>query len=161
MDCTCCSQTVFNNPPVLHLLPFYLLTTSDAFGHFTAVTSTPVASQPSSIWHDRLEHPSDVKLNSLCNVIPSLKPSCNKGCQICSMAKLKRLPFPFHNNISPCAFDLIHMDVWGPYSTPTLDSFKYFLTIVDDATKATWLFLMKSKFEVRQLFSSFYTMVHT
>ena len=84
---------------------------TDAFGHFTAVTSTPVSSQPSSIWHDRLGHPSDVKLNSLCHVIPSLKPSCNKGCQICPMEKLKRLPFPFHNNISSCAFDLIHMDV--------------------------------------------------
>lgn len=77
------------------------------------------------------------------------------------MAKLKRLPFPFHNNISSCTFDLVHMDVWGSYSTPTLDGFKYFLTVMDEATKATWLFLMKSKSEVRQLFSSFYTMVHT
>ena len=33
--------------------------------------------------------------------------------------------------------------------------------IVDDATRATWLFFMKSKSEVRQLFYSFYTMVHT
>ena len=65
------------------------------------------------------------------------------------MAKLKRLPFPFHNKISSCAFDLIHMDVWGPYSTPNLDGFKYFLIVVDDATRATWLFLMKSKYEVR------------
>ena len=51
------------------------------------------------------------------------------------------------------------MDVWGPYSIPTLDGFKYFLTIVDDATQATWLFLMKSKSDVRPLFLSFYTMV--
>ena len=50
------------------------------------------------------------------------------------MAKLKRLPFPFNNKISSCAFDLIHMNVWGPYSIPTLDGFKDFLTIVDDAT---------------------------
>ena len=46
------------------------------------------------------------------------------------------------------------MDVCGPYSTPILDGFKYFLTVVDDATSATWLFLMKSKSEVRQLFYS-------
>ena len=46
-------------------------------------------------------------------------------------------------------------------STPTLDGFKYFLTIVDDATQATWLFFMKSKFEVRPLFHSFYTMIAT
>ena len=67
------------------------------------------------------------------------------------MAKLKRLPFPFNNKICACAFDLVHMDVWGPYSIPTLDGYKYFLTIMDDATLATWLFLMKSKFDVRPL----------
>ena len=65
------------------------------------------------------------------------------------MEKLKRLPFPFNNKISSCAFDLVHMDVWGPYSTPILDGFKYFLIVMDDATKATWLFFMRSKFEVR------------
>ena len=36
-----------------------------------------------------------------------------------------------------------------------------FLIVVDDATRVTWLFFMKSKSEVRQLFYSFYTMVHT
>ena len=134
---------------------------SDVFSHFTAATSTRVPSPSSSIWHARLSHPFDVKLNTLCHVIPSLQPSCNKDCHIYPMAKIKRLTFPFHNKISSCAFDLVHMDVWGPYSTPTLDGFKYFLIVVDDATRATWLFLMKSKSEARQLFYSFYTMVHT
>ena len=77
------------------------------------------------------------------------------------MAKLKRLPFPFNNKINSCAFDLVHMDVWGLYSTLTSDDFVYFLTVVDDATRATWLFLMRSKYEVRQLFHSFYTMIST
>ena len=77
------------------------------------------------------------------------------------MAKLKRLPFPFNNKICASAFDLVHMDVCGPYSIPTLDGYEYFLTIMDDATRATWLFLMKSKSNVRPLFQSFYTMVAT
>ena len=53
------------------------------------------------------------------------------------------------------------MDVWGPCSVPNSEGFKYFLTVVDDATRATWIFLIKSKFEVRTLILSFYTMVHT
>ena len=81
------------------------------FSHFTTATSTRVPSQSSSIWHARLGHPSDVKINTLCHVILSLQPSCKKDCQICPMAKLKRLPFPFHNKISNYAFDLVHMDV--------------------------------------------------
>ena len=42
-----------------------------------------------------------------------------------------------------------------------MDGYKYFLTIVDDTTRATWLFLMKSKYDVRTLFQSFYAVVVT
>jgi len=49
----------------------------------------------------------------------------------------------------------------GSYSTTTLNGFKYFLIMIDDATKATWIFHMKSKFEVWQLILFFYTMVQT
>lgn len=48
------------------------------------------------------------------------------------MAKQKQLSFPFNNKLSTYAFDLVHMDVWGPYSTPTLEGFKYLLTVVDE-----------------------------
>ena len=57
------------------------------------------------------------------------------------------------------SFHLIHMDVWGPFSIPTTAGHKYFLTLVDDATRATWLLLMKAKFEVKVLLVSFYNMV--
>ena len=53
------------------------------------------------------------------------------------------------------------MDVWGPYSISTHDGFKYFLTIVDDATRSTWAFLMKTKYEVRPLLMSSYNMIQT
>lgn len=57
------------------------------------------------------------------------------------------------------SFHLIHMDVWGPFSIPTTAGHKYFLTLVDDATRATWLLLMKAKFEAKVLLVSFYNMV--
>ena len=53
------------------------------------------------------------------------------------MAKQKRLRFPFNNKMFDYAFDLIYVE---PFSTTTLDGFKYFLTVVDDATRATWVF---------------------
>ena len=56
-------------------------------------------------------------------------------------------------------FDLVHMDIWGHFSVPTLDGYRYFLTLVDDATRATWPFLMKAKFEAKALIVSFYNMV--
>ena len=58
-------------------------------------------------------------------------------------------------------FDLVYMDVWGPFFVPTSDGHRYSLTLVDDAIWATWLFLMKAKFEVKALIVSFYNMVLT
>ena len=107
---------------------------STTFNSFSATTST---STLSFLWHSRLGHPSDSRLQALGHIFPFLKNSCNNTCGVCPLAKQKRLPFPFNNNLSTFAFDLLHMDVWGPYSTPTLDGYKYFLTIVDDTTRAT------------------------
>ena len=58
-------------------------------------------------------------------------------------------------------FDLVHMDIWGSFSIPTLDGYIYFLTLVDDATRATWIFLMKAKSEAKALIVSFYNMIIT
>ena len=37
------------------------------------------------------------------------------------------------------------MDIWGAYKCATLDGYKYFLIIVDDYSRATWVHLMSSK----------------
>ena len=50
----------------------------------------------------------------------------------------------------------MHVDIWGPYSVPTHVGFKYFLSIVDDATRNTWVYLLKSKSDVRNLIVSFH-----
>ena len=115
----------------------------------------------SFLWHSRLGHPSDVKFQSLGHVLPSLLNCCNKDCIVCSLAKQKRLLFPFDNKMSEFSFDLIHMDEWGPFSVPTSKGFTWFLTIMDDATRGTWVFLMRSKSKVRPFILSFYNMVLT
>lgn len=82
-------------------------------------------------------------------------------CSICQKAKQKRLTFPSQNNMSEHAFDLVHIDTWGPFGTPTVEGYMYFLTIVDDYSRATWIFLMKTKNEVLHIFPRFLTMVET
>ncbi|XP_065620096.1 uncharacterized protein LOC136063519 [Quercus suber] len=109
---------------------------------------------PASIWHSRLGHPSDAKISVLKNVLPDLhfnKSVSNQICEICPLAKHKRIPFPFPNHVSEFPFDLIHCDIWGPYVVPTVAGHRYFLTIVDDCTRSTWVYLMKSKSETRSL----------
>ena len=59
------------------------------------------------------------------------------------------------------SFDLVHMDVWVPISVPTSDAHRYFLTLINDATKATWLIPMEAKSKLKALIVSFYNMVFT
>jgi hypothetical protein len=64
-------------------------------------------------------------------------------CDVCLLAKQKRLPFPNAGHKSMHNFALIHCDIWGPYFFPTHDGFKYFLPTVDDCSRSTWVYLMK------------------
>ncbi|CAI7810883.1 unnamed protein product [Closterium sp. NIES-54] len=43
---------------------------------------------------------------------------------------------------------LVHMDVVGPTRAPSLLGIRYFLTIVDDHTRAVWVYPLKTKGEV-------------
>lgn len=61
-------------------------------------------------------------------------------CPICSLAKQSQTSFPTSTSRATNAFSLIHMDFWGPYHTPHRDESRFFLTIVDDYTRVTWVF---------------------
>ncbi|XP_075083125.1 uncharacterized protein LOC142166962 [Nicotiana tabacum] len=82
-------------------------------------------------------------------------------CTICPLARQTRLPFPDSSIQSTHSFQLIHIDTWSSYSTPTHSGFKYFLTIVDDYTRATWTYLMGAKSNAFDLLKAFIFMVET
>ena len=56
---------------------------------------------------------------------------------------------------------MLHIDTWGPYKNSTHNGCTLFLTIVDDFTRVTWLFLMRNKAEAVNVFQSFYAYVST
>ena len=117
-----------------------------------------------SLWHSKLGHPSIQRMSLLQSIVPGIV-SCNNNktfdCTICPFAKQKRLPFDCSIHISTSRFDLIHVDIWGPYSTPSLNGSRYFLSIVDDFSRCTWVFLMSHKSDASSLLLSFYKMVVT
>ncbi|XP_061370184.1 uncharacterized protein LOC133312919 [Gastrolobium bilobum] len=57
------------------------------------------------------------------------------------------------------AFDIMHIDIWGPCSMPSIHGYRYLLTIVDDNTRFTWGILMKAKSEVRHHIQSFVSLI--
>ncbi|XP_023638865.1 uncharacterized protein LOC111830613 [Capsella rubella] len=115
------------------------------------------------LWHQRLGHPSPVALHKLVSHIPSLKSvsSAVSDCKICPLAKQKRLAYVSHNHLALHPFDLVHIDVWGPFSTESIEGFKYFLTLVDDCTRVTWVYMMRNKSDITVIFPTFLKMVST
>jgi len=79
---------------------------------------------------------------------------CSK-CYMCPMAKQSSTPFRTNKSHSSDIFSLIHVDVWGPHCTAHRDGSRYFLTILDDYSHATWIFLMQSKGQVPSNLKSF------
>ena len=65
-----------------------------------------------------------------------------------------------HLNQKKC-FDLIDVDIWGPYLIPSIHGHKYFLTMVDDYSRYTWIFLLKHKSEVVKALKIFVVFVQT
>lgn len=82
-------------------------------------------------------------------------------CEVCSLGKHTRFPFPNSETKSDKVLALLHLDVWGPYNTHTFDGNKFFLTIVDDFSRITWIFLLKLKSDILVVLKQFFRMVLT
>lgn len=52
--------------------------------------------------------------------------------------------FSISNNKWKEIFDLVHLDTWGPYGISAHLGASYFLTIVDDWSCSTWVYLIKT-----------------
>lgn len=112
------------------------------------------------LWHHCLGHPPATVLSSISdfNLSTSALDKLNP-CDICFKSKQTRLSFPVRSNKAGCLFELIHCDVWGPYTTSSLSGATYFLTIVDDFSRTVCVRLMRFKTEVERLFRDFLAMV--
>jgi hypothetical protein len=137
-----------------HLHGLYYFTHDSQISKGFQAMSTPVNEH--LLWHRRLAHPSAAVFNNISPVLP-------KGtldCEICHFSKSSRLPFKSSVTQTTQIFEIVHSDVWGPFSS-SLDDFKYFVTFIDDFSRVTWVYLLKSKCEVFEYFKYFHKLVTT
>ncbi|XP_027338026.1 uncharacterized protein LOC113851952 [Abrus precatorius] len=99
-----------------------------------------------NLWHKRLGHPS-FKVVGFAPHVGKGKTS-DETCDICLRAKQTRDGFPISESKVIRNFQLIHCDLWGPYKTTATCGVRYFLTIVDDHSRAVWIYLLIDKKEV-------------
>lgn len=109
----------------------------------------------SELWHKRLEHPSILRYNLIRKNMSSIPIFKDHICNECPTTKFTRLSFPKSNSKIIEIFELLHIDVCGKYKIPTHNNHCYFLTIVDDFSRATWAILLHNKGEATQKLKDF------
>lgn len=112
-----------------------------------------------TLWHSRMGHPCFQALQSLSKFLQcsfnSNKVYC---CDICHRAKHCRSPFPLSNNKTKEAFDLIHCDLSKSILLPLMMVLIFFLTIMDDYSRGTWVYLMTHKDQTNEILINFCNM---
>ncbi|CAI7801149.1 unnamed protein product [Closterium sp. NIES-54] len=105
-------------------------------------------------WHERLCHVNFPMLQKLVKD-GSLKGLEVKGavkeigsCPTCLETKFTKFPFSSGTGPANASLALVHMDVVSPMRAPSLSGSRDFLTIVDDHTRAVWVYPLKTKGEV-------------
>jgi hypothetical protein len=76
-------------------------------------------------------------------------------CRGCALGKNIKKPFPSSENRSKGILDLICSDVCGPMPVNSLGGSLYYVTFIDDFSRKTWLYLLKTKDEVFSKFQEF------
>jgi hypothetical protein len=67
----------------------------------------------------------------------------------CIIAKHRRTPFPTKSKyIAESALDLVHGDLYGSITSATPGGRRFFLLLIDDATRFMWISLISAKSDV-------------
>jgi len=103
------------------------------------------------LWHIHLDHPSRQVISLLAKSLDigdNFSNKLDEPCDICFCAKQTRCSFSESDSKASEPFEIIHCDIWGVYHIPSTCGAHYFLTIVDDASRAVWVYLMREKSEL-------------
>jgi histone deacetylase 1/2 len=79
-------------------------------------------------------------------------------CDSCQLAKSHQLPYPVSTSVSTTPLELMFSDVWGP--TPvSVGKHEYYVSFIDDFSKFMWIYLLKKRSDVYQVFQNFQQLV--
>ena len=157
----------------LYRLP--IQTTKSSTPNSTSALATMTSGNNSGVnaklWHARLGHLGfngmrSLKVHQLAkdfpanNIVNESDADLITQCEACIKGKAHRTAMPqiaTHRAKKPG--ELVHSDVCGPMSIPSLGGARYFVTFIDDYSRYVVVRLMKSKAEVMQHFMEYQTWV--
>ncbi|CAI7781271.1 unnamed protein product, partial [Closterium sp. NIES-53] len=112
------------------------------------------------LWHHRLGHPSLLRLRGMASrllvsglprSLPSLPPGPGPTCVPCVEGRQRAAPHSSQFPPTTAPLQTLHMDVWGPARVRGLGHERYFLLVVDDYSRYTTVFPLRSKGDVTEV----------
>jgi hypothetical protein len=116
------------------------------------------ATSSSELWHKRLGHLHYKALPDLQNMVcgmPSISLSKNEICKGCMLGKNIKKAFPSSDSRAQCILDMIHSDVCGPMSSPSLSGCLYYVIFIDDYLRKCWIYFLKAKSDTFDKFKEY------
>lgn len=98
------------------------------------------------------------KLYDLHSTLPS--PPTNFHCPTCELSKSKHIiPKESHDNTTK-PFEIVHSDLSGKFSIPSLGGKYYYISFIDDHTRFSWVKFLKTKDEASQQITNFLNFIN-
>ncbi|KAJ4726144.1 Retrovirus-related Pol polyprotein from transposon TNT 1-94 [Melia azedarach] len=113
------------------------------------------------LWHVRVGHMSarEMQILSKGDLLCGHKVKDLEFCEHCIFGKLHRSKFPKAIHRTKGTLDYIHSDCWGPSRVESLGGHRYFVSMIDDFSRMTWVFIMKHKSEAFKNFRQWKALV--
>ncbi|CAI7785970.1 unnamed protein product [Closterium sp. NIES-54] len=138
-----------------------VLAAASGSGPESAPCSCHLLSHQTLLWHHRLGHPSlphlrgmasRVLVSGLPRSLPPLPPGPAPTCVPCVEGRQRAAPHSSKFPPTEAPLQTLHMDVWGPARVRGQGHERYFLLVVDDYSRYTTVFPLRSKGEVTETF---------
>ena len=87
--------------------------------------------------------------------MPEIKKPKNSICEPCQHGKQTRVEFKTKEHSTTRPLEFVHTDLCGRTRSKGLSGEEYFMLLIDDFTRMTWVFLLKKKSEAFGCFKIF------
>jgi len=114
------------------------------------------------LWHRRMGHLPHEALRMLKETVTGVRVvniEHHDVCRGCVLGKYDKASFPRSNSKAKGELGLIHSDICDPMSTKALSGSEYFVTFIDDHSRKTWIYFLKTKDEVFDRFREFKALI--
>jgi hypothetical protein len=104
---------------------------------------------PTRLWHERMGHIGEKGLRAMHNkgMVEGF-PECGLEvdfCEHCIYGKQSRVRFPSGATRENGILELVHSDVFGPVTVPSLGGSLYYVSFIDDFSRKTWIYFLRKK----------------